>query len=456
MFSSDLVLALRSRWKTVATVLAAVLVLAVAWLLVTERTYTARASLLFDDRGPSPELQDKGPAGDNRALLGTQADILKSDAVARRVIEKNNLLVNPDLRREWQRTRPRTNSFEPWLTGYLLAHLAVAPERDTNVLAVRYTANDPVMAARLANGFASSFVAMRMQISTDTAKQYATWFQQRTDEVRGRLERAQLAVTNFQRSHGMVDGNALALEADRLSALSTQLASAEGVAADLRSRAGTRVSQSPDVQSSAVVQSLRQEIAAADGKISELSASHGDQHPDMLAARAELATLRGKLSSETSGASQSVMVASSAATAREGELQGLVASQRARMLALNGYRGQLEKLQNDVNTAQRAYETVTQRLNLMRLQSGLPTTNAQQVDRATPPLLPTKPDIPLTVLLATIAGLVLGVLTALLIENQRPRVRTPQGLMRSTGLPVIGGFAFGSFLRDQALRLERI
>jgi succinoglycan biosynthesis transport protein ExoP len=444
MFSSDMWAALRARWKLILGVFALTIALAMLWISTVERSYVARASLLFDEKGPSPALQESSASQDDRSLLGTQADIIKSDAVARRVIVSEKLLADRNLAEAWAKGGHKAGSFQRWLTTDLLANLDVLPERDTNVLAVRFRASNPDFAARIANSFAANFVSMRMQISTDTAKQYASWFQQRTNEVRAKLEQAQSRVTDFQRSHGIVDGSVLALEADRLSALSGQLAQAEGGAADLRARAGTRVTESPDVQSTAVIQSLRQQAAASEAKIGQLGSNYGPNHPEMLAAQAELAVLRAKLGSETSAASRSVKVASSAASSRESQLQDLVSQQRARMLALSGNQSEVEALQNDVATAQKAYDAVTQRLNLMRLQSGLPTTNAQQVDRATPPLLPASPNVPLLMFIAAIAGLVLGILAAVILEVRRPLVRTSAGLTEAVDASVIGRFDFAA------------
>lgn len=453
MISSDMLLALKARWRLVLTVTCATLAIAALWMAMAERTYVAHAALLFDG-GPSPTVRDNASASDDRSLLGTQADIIKSDAVARRVIQSNHLLADRTLQQQWRDQAKGRGSFETWVTNRLLGGLEVLPQKDTDVLQVGYKSTDPVVAARIANSFAADFVAMRMQISTDAAKQYAKWFQQRTTEVRGNLDRAQKALSDFQRSHGMVDGNTLALEADRLSSLSTQLAAAESSAADLNARAGTRVSRSPDVLSSAVVETLRQNVANSEAKIAELSSTYGDNHPDLVAARAQLTTLRGKLASETSAASDSVRIASSAASSREAQMQSLVNGQRARMLSITGYQSQFDALKNDVGTAQKAYDAVTERLNLMKLQSGLPTTNVQQVDRAIPPLLPANPNVPLLTLLALLLGAVLGVLAAMAAEWRRPVVRSAGGLFDSTGIPVIGSLNNDTFRPEPTLALR--
>jgi uncharacterized protein involved in exopolysaccharide biosynthesis len=123
------------------------------------------------------------------------------------------------------------------------------------------------------------------------------------------------------------------------------------------------------------------------------------------------------------------------------------------MLEMTGYQSQLDILQNEVNTAQKAYDGVTQRLDLMRLQSGLPTTNAQQVDHATPPLLPTSPNVPIVMLLAALLGLALGIIAALVLEWRRPLIRTPEGMVRATGISVLGSFHFSALKPAHVLRL---
>jgi len=454
MFSSDMLLALKARWKLVALVMVITAAFAAFWVATTERVYVARASLLFDG-GPNPSVQESGASKDGRSLLGTQADLIKSGSVAQRVVTANRLAESASLRKAWRDSGGK-GTFDAWLVQHLLASVDVTPEKDSNVLIVGFKSDDPAFAARMANSFAQQFVSARLQISTDAAKQYAHLFEQRTTEVRRNLEAAQAKLGDFQRSHGMVSGNTLALEADRLSSLSTQLASAESAAADLRARAGTRVSRSPDVQASAVVESLRQQIAVADAKTTRLSSTHGDNHPELVAARAELSTLRSELGSATGAASEAVRIASSAASSRESQLRGLVNGQRGRMLQLTGFQSQFEALQADVTTAQSAYDAVTQRLNLMRLQSGLPTTNVQQVDRATRPLLPASPNVPLLALLALLAGLLFGIIAAMVSEWRSPLVRSAGGLFDSTGLPVLGNFTFASFRPEPALAFRGI
>ncbi len=107
------------------------------------------------------------------------------------------------------------------------------------------------------------------------------------------------------------------------------------------------------------------------------------------------------------------------------------------ILALAGHQDQLAILQRDVDTARAQYDSVTQRLSAMRMQSALPQANASILDRASPSYMPVSPNVPMRFLLGGALGLALAITLALFLEWRRPRFRTDFGLEQLTGVPVM-------------------
>jgi succinoglycan biosynthesis transport protein ExoP len=77
----------------------------------------------------------------------------------------------------------------------------------------------------------------------------------------------------------------------------------------------------------------------------------------------------------------------------------------------------------------------------MRLQSAVPLTEVQVLDTATAPIVPSSPNVPLTLALATLLGALLGASAAIWLEYRDPRVRSRGGVERLLGAPVIGRIA---------------
>lgn len=450
---SDLIAALKTRWRLELFVFLAVLGLVGLWTAISPKSYVANSSLLFDEPTVDPVQGTQTTNQDGvGGLLSTQSDVISSVAVAANVVSSLQL-ATPDVVAQWQTATNGVGDVNSWYGNVLLQKLVISPDKGSRVLTLQYASSDPNFAATMANAFASSYLDTRLKLRTDPARTYSRWFQDRTAEVRENLQNAQARLTAFKRETGIVDtGNANA-EVARLGELSGQLTSAEAASAALSSRAGTNVTQSSDVQLSPLVQSLRSQIAVKDAQISQMKTTLGPNHPDMVAIRAELAELRSKLASEVSTSTRAIQVASSAAKGTEGELRGKLNAQRGRMLSLSADKAQLDVLQRDVDTAQAAYDAVAARLQTMRLQSVAPETNVRQLDFATPPLLPSSPNVPLRVLLGSVLGALLAAGAGLGLELWRPRVRTSSGLLGITGVPVLAtidlsGSRAGALLKE--------
>ncbi|WP_126174437.1 GNVR domain-containing protein [Altericroceibacterium xinjiangense] len=441
---SDLIAALKTRWRLELFVLIAVLALVGLWTALSPKAYVATSSLLFAEPSVDPVQGTQTTDQDDvSALLSTQSDVIQSVAVASNVVSSLQL-ATPDVLARWQAATGGTGDINSWYGRQLLDNLTISPDKGSRVLTLQYESTDSQFAALMANAFAASYLDTRLELRTDPARTYSRWFQDRTREVRENLQQAQARLTAFKRETGIVDTGAADAEAARLSELSNHLTSAEASAAALSARAGSNPAASSEVQSSAVVQGLRAQIASKDAQISQMSTSLGPNHPDLIAAKAELGELRSKLAGEIGNTAQSVRIASSAASRAEAELRQKLNAQRGRMLSLAANNAQLDVLQRDVDTAQAAYDAVAARLQTMRLQSIAPEADVRQLDTATPPLLPSSPNVPLRLLLGAVLGVLLAAGAALGLEVWRPRVRTADGVAGISGVPVLAAVDLSS------------
>jgi uncharacterized protein involved in exopolysaccharide biosynthesis len=119
-------------------------------------------------------------------------------------------------------------------------------------------------------------------------------------------------------------------------------------------------------------------------------------------------------------------------------MQRALDAQRDRILALQQQRDGVEVLRREVENAQRAYEAGLQRAGEMRLQSQLNQSSIAVLNRAVPPVFPSRPNVLLNLMLASVLGGILAMGMALALELLDRRVRSAADLLGSGRLAVLG------------------
>lgn len=426
MGAGDLVAAVLVRWRLVVLVAAAVLLLVAGWTLAQPRLYRASASVLFNVAQSDPESMAGDAPQSSNALLATQGDVLRSARVARDVAVR--------LGGGAAGARADGGGLER-AAAALRAKVSVTNAKASNVMVVNAEDRDSERAARIANAFAESYLAQVPQLRAVAAQGYSSWLERRTRDVRGRLERAQEALARYQRERGLVGAGRFDLDAESLRTLNAELAQAEGAAAEAQSRAGSR--SVPEVASDMAVQQLRTSVATQAARVAELSRTLGPSHPDMQAATAQLAALQGQLSAAIGSAAESVQAASTASRRREASIRARLAAREQAMIAGSDDQNRLTVLQRDVDAAQQIYDQMRREIGQQFVRSQASQANASLLDRADPPRLPYKPNLPLMLVLGTVLGIAVGLASVMGLEFLEPRVRTDHGVELATGAPVI-------------------
>jgi polysaccharide biosynthesis transport protein len=118
-------------------------------------------------------------------------------------------------------------------------------------------------------------------------------------------------------------------------------------------------------------------------------------------------------------------------------------------LVLNKQRDELNVLRRDIESAQRAFEIVSQRASQTNIESQTNQTNIAVLNPAIAPPDPSKPRVFLNILVSVFLGGLLAIGLALVLELANRRIRSTEDLVEALELPVLGAIssAAGMFKR---------
>jgi chain length determinant protein EpsF len=438
---------LRARRGLAAFILLATLMIALGWVLLRPATYKAIAPVLVDVQRPDPMVNANYAYMQGLiapAFMTTQIDIIKSDRVAEKVVK----LLPPDqspmkgLREEAQK-KPAPDRY---IANALQQRLEVKPARETNIINITWVGRSPAEAARVANAFAQAYVETTLDIKTEPQKKYTVWFDDQVAEARSRLEKAQQRLAAFQEKAGIVSADEKAdFETTRLNEMLQQLSVIQA-----RGRGGSPAGAS---DASPLVNNLRQDVARQEAKIAQASATMGSRHPEMMRLQSELAAMKSRLSEESSRVGTTAAASVEAQKARERDLAAAIGEQKARVLSMNKSRAELSLMKSDVDSAQKAFDTVTASAAQARLNAMSNQTNIMKLAPAVEPMEKVGPSNSQAMMIAFGAGIILAIAGALLAELANRRIRTVQDLSMVTHLPILATVPAANSSHYQPMRL---
>jgi len=443
MTLQQFLLILRARYKAALLVFVITVATTVVVSLLLPKQYTASATVVIDVKSPDPVSGQMLQGLMAPGYMATQIDIINSDRVAKDVVKLLKLDTNAVVQQQWRDATDGKGQLIDWLANLLQKKLDVKPSRDSNVINVNYTGTDPDFAAAVANAFAQAYINVNLNLRLAPARQYATFFEEQTKAARTKLEEAQKALSDYQQQNGITaTDERVDFETAKLNETSSQLTGIQALTTDSQSKRGSSKADTiAEVMQSPLINGLKADIARAEAKLVESNGNLGKNHPQTQRSEAELAALKAQLDMETRKITSSIETTYQVGKQREAQLQSALAGQKNRVLLLNKQRDELNVLRRDIESAQRAFEVVSQRASQSSIESQTNQTNISLLNPATAPADPSKPKVLLNILVSIFLGALLAVGLALMLELSNRRVRSADDLLETLNLPVLGSIA---------------
>ncbi len=408
---------LRSRWRIVGGVFGCIVLLALAAALFLPKQYTATSSVVISTN--TDPLAGQGYADQvQSSYVATQTEVIASERVAQRAVKAVKLDQDPAIQEAWRSKTGGEGDISVWLARQLIAgkvvDVAIAGETKVlqgNVINISVRWPDPKMAAALANAFAQAAIETNIELKIEPAKQYAKWFDEKSRALRADVELKQKRLSDFENANGIVaTDEKLDVENARLAELSTQLVTIETLRQDSQSRqrqTGVDNQSLPEVMQSPVIAKLKSDLSDAEARQSDIASRLGKNHPDFQAAAVEVSNLKARIAQESDKIASSLGSNTQINVRRENDLRAALEAQKKRVLELKHQHDEASVLENDVTTAQRDLDAVSQRYAQSSLESQMQQTSM--------------------VLLTT----------AMILELRDPRVRGDAEVLQLSGVPIL-------------------
>lgn len=408
--------------------------------LLLPKKYEATAALVLNYKGVDPVTGFAIPSNLMTSYMTTQMGVIKSHRVALKVVDNINITESQTIQDSFQKSTQGKGDIRDWAAKFIVNSLTVVPETGSNIIKLEYTSKNPEFSKLMSDAFAEAYMQINAQMSNQPSQTASSYLYQQKDLLKTKLLEAQENLLKYKQDNGITgDIDNYDIESSKLASLSAQLTAAQGQTIEAMKRNGiaSRGTLSPDVVANPLVQGLKMQVSQAEANIAELGKNLASNHPKMQSARAQLNKLKSELRAEISRAQSNVRNTANIFTQREAELKRAVAKQKEKLLKFNRNRDELSVLQNEVESAQLAFNNINARISQTDLEGSTNQSDAVVLNQAVLPTSPSSPRVAMNVFFGFFAALFLGLLVAYLKEALDRRVRCIKDLEDSVDLPVI-------------------
>jgi capsular exopolysaccharide synthesis family protein len=464
---------------------AAFFLLALLALIFSTRRYKSVGEIeLQKDSTSSLGIQtDSGDAPSDalevNMIIQTQAKILESDSLALRVIEDLNLEQTDDYRQKWTPAGWVLGLFAPQGTpdpkGASLENsphrrmrvlkifhrkLTVKPVAGTRLIDVEYLSPDPQLAAAVVNHLLQGLIEKGYQARYDATMQASSWLSAQLGDLRTKTQELQAKVVKLQQASGVFalgevdrDGRdqVYSPTLEKLQMATQAEASAQSnrilkgaindvvksgnaeLISGLGGNAVTGGSVTGISTSLTLIQNLRLQEATLQGQLQEMSAKFGPAYPKLAEIRGNLNGVQGSIRAEVARVGQRAQNDFVVAEQTEVKTRRDFDADKSEAEALNNKTIEYQMARQEADQTRTLYDDMLRHLKESGLLAGLHSTNISIVDWGKASDTPAKPVILLYLLGAILAGLVVGVVAALLRDVTDTRIQDLREISRELG-----------------------
>jgi chain length determinant protein EpsF len=441
------ILALKARRKAFITVLAVTVFTAIVVALVIPKRYDATATILIDARDEQTMAPARMSPRERAGYIFTQMELIASGKVAHKVVRDLKLASQPGVRDEWERDTGGVGTIEEWLATNLLEKLKV-DSGASNILIVKYSANDAKKAADIANAFAKAYLDVALELRTEPSREAGQWFDEQVKALRADVTSAQGKLSSYQKEKGVIGGDErMDVEYTRVAELSAELGRQKATTMDAQTRYkqaqdlikdGVSLEAFPEVLANGYIITVKSALQAAEGRLQEQSEVLGANHPTYQRTAAEVQGLKERLNAEATKVVTGLGNAVQQSAKRVEELQTSLKDQQDRIMKLREQRVDMAVLSRDLENAQRAYDGALSRAIAVKVDSKVRQTNLAMLTPAVEPLKPAVPKVGLISALSVLIGFLLAAGMVYVLELLDRRVRSRTDLESRLAVPSLG------------------
>src|ERR1700758_2287852 len=450
----------KRKWVVLPTFAIVFTLSAIATLSET-RLYQATSKVAIFPEVPNvlgfKDAENVAPDYEYEAALETQVAILRSDALALKVIEAMRLYRDPrftSVRQDLPESSIPGSSMQPdptqaaGLLGAFHGGLNIQLIPNTRLILVSYTHPDPRFATEITNTLVKTFIEENFRTKYDSASQTSDWLSRELADLQLKVQTSEEKLVRYQKDHGILGVDEKEnIVTEKLGELNKELTEAETDRIEKEANYKLALNGDPEMfmktspdgkGGGGLLDKLREKEADLETQHALATTQFGSGYPRVTELNNQLKQVRAAIEAEKTKLQQKMRDDYLAALQRENLLESAFNKQKQEANKLNESAIEYTVLKRDAETNRQLYQDLLQRLKEAGVSAGLRSSNIRIVDIARIPTMPIYPNVHRSLVLGFLMALGLAIGLAFVLETFDNTVRSLEEVSTVSTLPALG------------------
>lgn len=403
----------------------------------------------------------------------TQFEVLKSNRIAQRVIDRLSLSTLPEFNNELRQeksfkdkikealnfgfniedgkeTKDNTEKVRQKVLSIFRSNLTITPIRKTQLVKITFTSESPELAMEIANAVGEEYIKANLESRLAATKDASIWISNRLSELNEQLKASEKALTDYLVQEKLIDDSGIStLASSEILGLSDRLAEITDRRIELESAYNAlkrgkdkdiaAISTIPIIANNSELVAIRQIQISTEAKITELSQRYGPKHDRLIQANAQLNLVKKQAENIIKKLIKGLGKELQTVKAQELLISKELNQKKEDFQSLSIKKLQYESYKREVDTNRKVLNLFLTRQKETTATSDFEAENARFTDKAMIPQLPSSPKKKIIIVMSFVMSIIFASVVVFLTDALRNTVESIKHFEELFGIIPLGG-----------------
>jgi succinoglycan biosynthesis transport protein ExoP len=328
------------------------------------------------------------------------------------------------------------------VVGSVMGAVSIEPVANTRLVRINVVNTNPELAARIANAYVQSFIAMSLERRTGSSGYAKTFLEEQIKQTKAKLEESERQLSAYAKTNSIMmldDKNNVVNQTFTDYAAALAKAEQERIKAEaIYTQISQNPNSAPQVFESKMMGTYKEQKAKLESEYQQNLLIYKPEFPKMVLLKAQIEETDARIKAEVGNVLTSFKGQYEAAKKQEEQIRARLSESRQSVLVTQDKSVDLNFLKRELDTNRQIYDSLLQRLKEVGVTSEVTPNNLSVVDTANTPLFPFKPQPSRNAAIGLGIGLMLGFAIIFLREHMDDSVKHADEIEAQFGLPLLG------------------